>query len=89
MGYPPYLTGADGGPVEPAWTTMAPDLKQSLIDYMATYEVPDGQLDGPCIWFNQETNLCRHHESRPNVCRDFRVGSKGCRDWRSAYGIDS
>lgn len=87
MGYPPYLRGEGGGQVEPAWTAMDADLKRSLIDYMETYQVPEGQLDGPCIWFNAETNLCRHHESRPKVCRDFRIGSQGCRDWRAAYGI--
>ncbi|QDT07700.1 Flagellin N-methylase [Rubripirellula lacrimiformis] len=87
MGYPPYLRGENGGPVEPYWTQMPADLKSQWLAYVESYSVPEGELDGPCVWLDLESRRCKHHEARPSVCRDFRVGSKGCQDWRHAYGI--
>ncbi|TWU57829.1 YkgJ family cysteine cluster protein [Rubripirellula reticaptiva] len=87
MGYPPYLRGENGGPVEEYWTTMPADLKREWLAYVESYDVPDDELDGPCVWLDLDTKRCKHHESRPSVCRDFRVGSQGCRDWRTAYGL--
>lgn len=88
MGYPPYLRGERGGPVEEHWTKMPAELKSELMDFMANYQAPpEGQLDGPCTWFDPETKRCRHHPWRPRVCRDFRVGSRGCQQWRAAYDV--
>ena len=73
---------------EQHWVSMPADLKQELLDYMQHYESPaDGELDGVCVWFDQEKRICKHHEHRPNVCRDFQVGSKDCLDWRKHYGV--
>ncbi|TWT80677.1 Flagellin N-methylase [Planctomycetes bacterium CA13] len=85
MGYPVYTQATETRPAEPWWETMPEAIKQELLETMATYQTPDGELDGPCIWLDMETRRCRHHEHRPNVCRDFQVGSKTCRDWRNHY----
>ncbi|TWU57071.1 Flagellin N-methylase [Rubripirellula tenax] len=87
MGYPPYLRGEDGGRVEVYWTRMPPELKREWLEYVENYQVAEGELDGPCVWFDLESRRCKHHDARPSVCRDFEVGSKGCRDWRKAYEI--
>ena len=36
----------------------------------------------PCIWYDPETNRCRHYEYRPDACRHFPVGGEGCLFWR-------
>ncbi len=41
----------------------------------------------PCIWFNEATGLCRHHEHRPNVCREYPVGEELCLEARARFGI--
>ena len=41
---------------------------------------PDGS---PCIWFDQESRLCKHYEFRPELCRDEVLpGDESCRIWR-------
>lgn len=88
MGYPPYLGMLEGEEPEQHWLTIPGDLKASLLAYVETYTPPpEGQLEGPCIWLDQSTKLCKHHEHRPRVCRDFQVGSKGCLEWRRAYQV--
>ena len=86
MGYPTYMDPADKSFDAVYWNAMPDDVKQELLDYIASYKKPaDDDLDGPCFWFDMETRRCKHHEYRPRVCRDFEVGSKGCRDWREHY----
>ena len=75
---------------EPRWYELPPLLKAELEETMSTYTTPEygsdpSTFDGPCIWLDRESRLCRHHEYRPNVCRDFSVGSQGCLDWREHY----
>lgn len=87
MGYPTFLMPNDDRPGEEQWESMPAPLKRDLLRYIESYsEPPDGQLDGPCIWFDPEKRLCKHHAHRPRVCRDFRVGGGECRAWRRHYG---
>jgi Fe-S-cluster containining protein len=79
-----------GHPGEPLWHQLPADLKQELETHMKQYRRPDydGTLesfDGPCIWLDMETRMCKHHTHRPDVCRDFETGSKACLDWRKVY----
>ena len=81
MGYPSYITDS-----EPAWLNMPESLKQELMLYIQSYDPPaEGELDGPCIWYDSARRCCKHHKHRPQVCRDFTVGGKGCIEWRSHY----
>ncbi len=86
MGYPAYIQATETQPAESHWVSMPGELKSELLDYMSRYERPEGELDGPCHWFDQQARRCMHHEHRPRVCRDFQVGSQGCVDWRHHYG---
>ena len=90
------LTGQSGfvdpgsGPARVAdkqrWENLPEDLRQQLINANKEYVPPEKQgLDGPCIWLDQNTRLCKHHEHRPQVCRDFEIGCKQCLDWRQTY----
>ncbi|MFK8114679.1 MAG: YkgJ family cysteine cluster protein [Rubripirellula sp.] len=90
MGFPPYMGMSEGETPEEFWKVMPDDLKSELLAYMSSYSPPaEGELDGPCVWLDSSTKLCKHHEHRPRVCRDFQVGSQGCLEWRDAYQIDS
>ena len=80
----------DGHPGESWWHELPEELKKQLIDHMNQYVRPnyDGTLesfDGPCIWLDMETRLCKHHLHRPNVCRDFETGCGECLQWRKEY----
>lgn len=87
MGYPAYLHDLESQPDEPHWTALPSELKEQLLLYITDYEPPrEGELDGPCVWFDLDTRRCKHHEHRPQVCRDFKVGSQGCLDWREHHG---
>ena len=85
MGYPSFIGADDDRPAEVHWQQMPTELKKELQHYIASYQIPTGQLDGPCFWYDEKLRVCRHHEHRPNVCRDFRVGSQVCRQWRDHY----
>lgn len=95
MGYPSYVTTPASqtdqtAPQldEQAWAKMPNSLKQELLDYIETYQTPaDGELDGPCVWYDAVRRRCEHHEHRPQVCRNFSVGGKGCLEWRSHYQL--
>jgi len=41
----------------------------------------------PCIWWDQSTRKCIHHEHRPNVCREFEIGGECCLETRQRFGI--
>ena len=98
MGYPAFMltqkTAAAGiGNVDVQenltddqyWNRMPTQLREELESVMANYSKGDSVLDGPCVWLDQNTMQCRHHEYRPRVCRDFKIGSRGCRQWREHY----
>ncbi|HBV63397.1 MAG TPA: hypothetical protein DEF45_10290 [Rhodopirellula sp.] len=93
MGYPSYVrnvqadTNQAGSDLnEQAWLAMPASLKQELLVFIQNYQPPpDGELDGPCVWYDAARRCCKHHEHRPQVCRDFSVGGKGCLEWRSYY----
>ncbi|MDE0864365.1 MAG: YkgJ family cysteine cluster protein [Rubripirellula sp.] len=92
MGYPSYVTESQNQdsdtsqPAEPAWTQLPEALRDELLAYIASYIPPaDGQLDGPCVWYDPEQRQCKHHADRPQVCRDFAVGGQDCVDWRANY----
>ena len=86
MGYPAYLYDLETQPDEAHWITLPSELKEQLQRYIANYKTQsEGELDGPCIWFDTDTRRCKHHEHRPQVCRDFEVGSQDCLDWRAHY----
>lgn len=88
MGFPSYVQGNELQPAEEHWVSMPEDLKGELLEYIQHYQSPaDGELDGACVWFDQQERNCMHHEHRPNVCRDFKVGSKDCVDWREHFGV--
>ncbi|TWT53849.1 Flagellin N-methylase [Rubripirellula amarantea] len=97
MGYPPYVGGPPfeaGEPrehatPEPAWREMPEPLRAELLAYIDQYQPPESDIDGPCVWYNQETRLCKHHHHRPSVCRDFQAGSRGCLSWRDVYEIET
>ena len=75
------LAGHDG---EKFWHLLPDDLRAEWTSFVASYE-REGELDGPCFWFDMETRMCKHHQHRPNVCRDFETGSAECRSWRKQY----
>ncbi|MGI9465925.1 MAG: YkgJ family cysteine cluster protein [Rubripirellula sp.] len=95
MGYPSYVTRsqsdkdqAGSDVTEQAWLDMPDSLKQELRHYIENYQPPtEGELDGPCVWYDAASRRCKHHEHRPQVCRDFSVGGKGCLEWRSHYRL--
>lgn len=83
MGYPAFVLESETHPAEENWITLPNELRLELDQFVASYPArPDGQLDGPCFWFDQRTRRCKHHEYRPRVCRDFAVGSTDCLAWR-------
>lgn len=83
MGYPAFLLETETQPAEAHWLSLPNGLRQELDRFVASYLTPpDGQLDGPCFWFDETTRRCKHHEHRPRVCRDFVVGSTDCLSWR-------
>ena len=86
MGYPTFLRETATQPAEEYWTTLPAELKEELTRLITAYPTPpEGELDGPCAWFDLETRRCKHHEHRPRVCRDFQIGSHDCLGWRQEY----
>ena len=79
-----------GHPGESHWHNLPPHLKEELEAYIADYQAPNygttlDTFDGPCIWLDIETRLCKNHTVRPNVCRDFETGNPDCLQWRETY----
>lgn len=80
----------EGNPGESWWHILPDELKKPLLQHMEQWIQPDydGTLesfDGPCIWLDMETRMCKHHQHRPNVCRDFETGCGDCLQWRKEY----
>jgi Fe-S-cluster containining protein len=59
------------------------ELRDYLKDLLAGIE----REDSACIWFDENSMRCRHHEHRPSVCRDFEVGSEDCVGWRERFDL--
>jgi len=50
----------------------------------------EAELAGkPCIWWDQATRKCRHHEDRPNICREYEVGGELCLETRARFGVET
>lgn len=79
-----------GNPGESHWHRLPHDLKSELLTYIENYQKPQyGEsletFDGPCVWLDMETRMCKNHTYRPNVCRDFETGNPECLTWRETY----
>ena len=58
-----------------------------LREYVKQLLAGNERDDVACIWFDQNTMQCRHHEHRPSVCREFQIGSEDCVGWREQFGL--
>ena len=79
-----------GHPGESHWHQLPADLKQQWQEHVDNYQLPKygktlDTFDGPCIWLDTETRMCKNHLYRPNVCRDFETGNPECLQWRDVY----
>ena len=67
-------TGTPPGPDLRRFLGLPKAVRSELAGYLAAVsrgEVPSRHEQGlPCLWFDAQTLLCRHYESRPEVCRD-------------------
>ena len=57
------------------------NLPQELVDEINLHFA--GLLRGQepqesCLWFDQQTRRCKHHEYRPQVCCDYELGGPEC-----------
>lgn len=75
----------DGHPGESFWHNLPQHLRLELEQFWEVHAGKTDSLNGPCIWLDQATRQCKHHEYRPHVCRDFDVGSIECQEWREHY----
>ena len=68
------------------------DLPKELGDEIDSYfnSLTDGvePLDH-CLWFDEETGYCKHHQWRPQVCRDYETGCDACLNERKPYLISN
>jgi Fe-S-cluster containining protein len=81
------------------YTVLEPDyplpiaLRQEIEDTLANWTANgdwQGPQDGdPCVWYDQQTKRCIHHEFRPDICRDFEVGGEDCLRIRQETGIQT
>lgn len=88
-GYVGVLSGVWTDPDDVARVNnLPPALRKELEDYAELIRRGEPHPNhGVCIWFDQETLGCKHHEHRPEICRDFEIGSPACHRWRSEYGV--
>lgn len=85
MGSPPGFAAArlhPGAEDYTLWLALPGELRQELTDYYTSVERGES-IDRaaerlPCLWYDDATRKCRHHEFRPFVCRDLRVGGYSC-----------
>ena len=63
-----------------------PELQKTLLP---AWEVRLHVTDGPCLWYDEQTQRCGHYDLRPDTCRAFEINSPSCRAVREEYGIDS
>jgi len=67
------------------YETAPQEAKDLLQEYVRKLRVKAIESDGPCVWLDPKTKLCRFYEHRPQVCRDFPAGGPGCQSWREQY----
>jgi Fe-S-cluster containining protein len=67
-------TGASPGADVQRFLGLPEGVRAELAGYLAAVfrgEIPSRHEQSlPCLWFDPQTRLCRHYESRPKVCRD-------------------
>lgn len=72
------------------WRSMPADLRQTLDIYFQSVSeglIEDRELQAdPCIWYDQVTRRCSHHEWRPEACRAFEAGGDDCLGVRDYAG---
>jgi uncharacterized protein len=77
---------------EEAWERLRwehPDLLAEILARSRSLRTLGLPTSGsPCLWFDEETLRCRHHDLRPAACRAFEVGGIDCRDARRRAGVD-
>jgi Fe-S-cluster containining protein len=90
VGTPPFIViekekgGADTARSERQWRRLPPHLQAKVLRARKDRRFEDG----PCIWLDLETKLCRHYDHRPKVCRTFEVGGESCLRLRSEWGLN-
>jgi uncharacterized protein len=83
------LDWTKGTPDHALWLAMPRRLRAELRAYYARCLAEGDGRDGePCVWFDEDTRRCKHHEHRPSVCREFEVGGEDCRRVRDELGVD-
>ena len=98
-GFAAFATRDDSVPVEcfrdtedhEIYKAMPRELKDELVAYF------EGVLDGtrpdrsgyecPCLWYDSQSQRCKHYEHRPSVCRSFEPGEDGCNIFRDEIGL--
>lgn len=59
-----------------------------LIDeFLPLWEVRFYLAEQPCLWYDPETDRCRHYELRPQACREFEINSPSCMACREKWGM--
>lgn len=87
----PVMDGFRGSEDHKRFKAMPAELRQSLRNYYR--EVWAGRIqdrsasDAPCLWYDEATRRCKHHEYRPDCCREFEIGGDDCRRVRELVGI--
>lgn len=77
VGYPPVL--AIQG--EPDWEAIiGAGLDEEVL---RAIDERRGDRGLPCIWYDEQTHRCRHHDLRPSICREFEMGGEDCRRLRN------
>ncbi len=62
-----------------------PLLDELLTLWSARLDLPES----PCLWFDEESGLCRHYDLRPQACRDFERSSPSCHAVRTKFDLPS
>ena len=44
---------------------------------------------GRCLWYDPETQSCKHYEWRPEVCRDYELAGPECLSLRQPFVADA
>ena len=63
------------------------DIMLKLRQYLSQVLAGNERDDPACLWFDENTMQCRHHEHRPSVCREFEIGSEDCVGWRERFDL--
>ena len=77
---------------DPQWKRLEEERPElvagSEIDRFRRREMgQDPDWKAPCLWYDAESQRCKHYEYRPDVCRDFEPGSSECAYFREMRDI--